>query len=174
MFMKNIIKDYVYHHYLMFNSICQAGKRFYHYVQRKQMTNLREILAHNLKEKRRNCGFSQAKLAEMVDVSTHHIATIETARNYPALDLIERMANVLDIEIYELFINPLSPPEEMEQLYQIAAKNIDQMIRESMERHSQMIRESIERHYQTTAKNIERVVGEAVEKILTDKFHTKK
>jgi DNA-binding XRE family transcriptional regulator len=45
------------------------------------MTNLRDIFAHNLKEKRRNCGFSQAKLAEMVNVSVHHIATIETARN---------------------------------------------------------------------------------------------
>jgi transcriptional regulator with XRE-family HTH domain len=100
------------------------------------MTNLREILAHNLKRKRQNCGFSQAKLAEMVNVSTHHIATIETARNYPTLDLVERMANALDIEIYELFINPLSPHEEMERLYQ------------------------------TTAKNIERVVGEAVEKVL--------
>jgi len=98
------------------------------------MTNLREILAHNLKKKRQNCGFSQAKLAEMVNVSTHHIATIETARNYPTLDLIERMANALDIEIYELFINPLSPPEEMERLYQVVAKNIDQVVAEAVEK----------------------------------------
>jgi transcriptional regulator with XRE-family HTH domain len=76
------------------------------------MTGLREILAHNLRKKRRNHGISQAKLAEMVNVSTHHIATIETARNYPTLDLVERLANALDIEIYELFIDPisLSPP----------------------------------------------------------------
>jgi transcriptional regulator with XRE-family HTH domain len=126
------------------------------------MTNLREIFAHNLKKKRQNCGFSQAKLAEMVSVSTHHIATIETARNYPTLDLVERMANALDIEIYEFFINPLSTPEEMERLYQVAAKNIDQMICESMERHCQ-----------TTAKNIEQAVGEAVEKALADKFNDK-
>jgi transcriptional regulator with XRE-family HTH domain len=96
------------------------------------MTNLREILAHNLKKKRQNCGFSQAKLAEMVNVSTHHIATIETARNYPTLDLVERMANVLDIEIYELFINPLSPPEEMERLYQVVAQNIEQVVAEAV------------------------------------------
>jgi transcriptional regulator with XRE-family HTH domain len=98
------------------------------------MTNLREIFAHNLKEKRRNCGFSQAKLAEMVNVSTHHIATIETARNYPTLDLVERMANALDIEIYELFINPLSPPEEMERLYQSVAKNIEKIVFEAVEK----------------------------------------
>ena len=97
------------------------------------MTNLREIFAHNLKEKRRNCGFSQAKLAEMVNVSVHHIATIETARNYPTLDLVERMANALDIEIFELFINPLSPPEEMERLYQTVAKDIGQIVRQAVE-----------------------------------------
>ena len=126
------------------------------------MTNLREIFAHNLKNKRRNCGFSQAKLAEMVNVSTHHIATIETARNYPTLDLVERMANALNIEIHELFINPLSPHEEMERLYQAVAKNIEQLMIESMER-----------VYQTTAKNIEQVVGEAVEKAISAKCNGK-
>jgi len=103
------------------------------------MTNVREIFAHNLKKNRQNCGLSQAKLAEKVNVSTHHIAMIETARSYPALELVERIATVLDIEIYELFIDPISPPKEMERLYQ------------------------------TVAKNIEHVVGEAIEKILADK-----
>jgi len=98
------------------------------------MTSLREIFAHNLKKKRQNRGFSQAKLAEMVNVSTHHIATIETARNYPTLDLVERMANALDIEIYELFLNPLSPHEEMERLYQTVAKNIEQVVGEAVEK----------------------------------------
>ena len=70
----------------------------------------------------------------MVNVSVHHIATIETSRNYPTLDLVERMAKALDIEIYELFINPLSPPEEMERLYQTVAKNIDQVVADAVER----------------------------------------
>jgi len=104
------------------------------------VTNIREIFAHNLKKNRRNCGLSQEKLAESVDVSTHHIAMIEIARSYPALELVERIANVLNIEIYELFINPMSPPEEMERLYK------------------------------TVAKNIEHVVGEAIEKVLSEKY----
>jgi len=119
---------------MMFNIICQARQRLYYYVESNQMTNLREIFAHNLKKKRQNCGFSQAKLAEMVSVSTHHIATIETARNYPTLDLVERMANALNIEIYELFINPLSPQEEMEYLYKEVAKNIEQIVSETIEK----------------------------------------
>ena len=118
---------------MMLYIICQAGERLYYYVESNQMTNLREIFAHNLKEKRRNCGFSQAKLAEMVNVSTHHIATIETARNYPTLDLVERMANALNIEIYELFINPLSPPEELERLYLSVSKNIEKVVSQAIE-----------------------------------------
>jgi transcriptional regulator with XRE-family HTH domain len=107
------------------------------------MTCLKEIFANNLKINRRKCGFTQAQLAEKVDVSTHHIAMLEIARNYPALELVERIAGVLDIEIYELFINPLSPPEEMKRLYQ------------------------------TVSNDIERVVGEAVEKVLSSKFDCK-
>jgi transcriptional regulator with XRE-family HTH domain len=114
--------------------ICQVKKRFYFDVEGNQMTGLREILAHNLRKKRRNFGISQAKLAEMVNVSTHHIATIETARNYPTLDLVERLANALNIEIYELFIDPLSPPAEMELLYQTVAKNIERTVGEAIER----------------------------------------
>jgi transcriptional regulator with XRE-family HTH domain len=107
------------------------------------MTNIQEIFASNLKKKRQNCGISQAKLAEMVSVSTHHIAMMEIARHSPTLDLVERMANALNIEIYELFINPLSPPEEMEHLYKEVAKSIEQ------------------------------VVGEAVEKVLAEKYNNK-
>jgi len=87
-----------------------------------------------LKEKRKNCGFSQAKLAEMVSVSTHHIATIETARNYPTLDLVERMARALDIEIYELFIEKPSPENAMERLHQSIVQDIDKVVAEAVER----------------------------------------
>jgi transcriptional regulator with XRE-family HTH domain len=80
------------------------------------MTELAEIFSKNLKENRRKRGLTQAGLAEKVDVSTHHIGMIEMCRNYPTLDLVERIANALDIEIYELFITPHSPNEELETL----------------------------------------------------------
>jgi transcriptional regulator with XRE-family HTH domain len=82
------------------------------------MTGLAEIFSKNLKENRRKRGLTQAGLAEKVDVSTHHIGMIEMCRNYPTLDLVERIANALDIEIYELFITPHSPNEELETLRQ--------------------------------------------------------
>ena len=69
------------------------------------MANLRKNFAKNLVKNRRKCGYSQAKLAELVNVSTHHIAMIELTRNFPASELIERIAEALQIEIYELFID---------------------------------------------------------------------
>ena len=118
---------------MMLYIICQARERFYHYVQSNQMTNLRDIFAHNLKAKRQKCGFTQAKLAEKVGVSTHHIAMIEIARHYPTMELVERIAATLEIEVYELFINPLSPHKELERLYQVVAKNIEQVVSQAIE-----------------------------------------
>ena len=69
------------------------------------MASLREVFVENLKKKRRFCGISQAKLAEMAEVSTHHIAMIEIGRNFPTTELIERIAKALKIEAYELFVD---------------------------------------------------------------------
>ena len=96
------------------------------------MTSLKEIFAYNLKKNRQKNGLSQAMLAEKVNVSTHHIAMIEIAQNYPAMELVERIANTLNIEFYELFINHLSPQEEMERLYETVAKDIEQIVSETV------------------------------------------
>ena len=98
------------------------------------MSTLREIFAHNLKKHRKNGGLSQEKLAERVSVSTHHIAMMEIGRSYPAMELVERIANALDIEIHELFMNPQALPKEMDRLYQAMAKNIEQVVCEAIEK----------------------------------------
>jgi transcriptional regulator with XRE-family HTH domain len=98
------------------------------------MTNLRDIFAHNLKAKRRKCGFTQAKLAEKVGVSTHHIAMIEIARHYPTLELVERIANTLDIEIYELFIVKPTPENAMEKLHDSLVCNIEKVIADAIDK----------------------------------------
>ncbi|MDR2500269.1 MAG: helix-turn-helix domain-containing protein [Treponema sp.] len=96
------------------------------------MAGLRELLAKNLKEKRRNRGLTQAELAEKAGVSTHHIGILEIARSFPTLDLVERIAAALDIEIYELFVDPHSPREELEKLRQTIVEEIKQTVAESI------------------------------------------
>jgi len=93
------------------------------------MANLKEIFAKNLKEKRRKNGLTQEKLAEKVDVSTHHIAMIELGRNFPTTELIERIASALKIEIYELFLKKaLSPSKELEQLRMEIKDDMQQLL----------------------------------------------
>jgi transcriptional regulator with XRE-family HTH domain len=82
----------------------------------EQSANLREILAKNLRENRRKCGFSQEKLAEKAGISTQYLAMIEIARKFPAADVLERIAGAMDIKVYELFLIDHSPKEELEQL----------------------------------------------------------
>ena len=80
------------------------------------MVRIREIFAQNLKIHRRKCGISQEKLAEKAKVSAHYIAILEIARSFPASDVLERIAEALDVEIYELFLDPQSPNKEFTRL----------------------------------------------------------
>jgi transcriptional regulator with XRE-family HTH domain len=99
------------------------------------MARLGKVFAQNLKKKRRQCGFTQAQLAEKADVSTHHIGMIELSRNYPTMELVERLADALNIEIYELFVEDPPPPnEELEQLRQEIKDDMKQMLDEFLEK----------------------------------------
>ena len=101
---------------LCFTSFVKNKKASIIILLGKEMADLREIFAKNLKKNRRICGFSQAKLAEMAGVSTHHIAMIELKRNFPTSDLMERIAKALNIKVYELFLESDSLPSDLEKL----------------------------------------------------------
>ena len=92
------------------------------------MAELKKLFAQNLKKKRRICGFTQANLAEKVDVSTHHIAMIELARNFPTSELIERIASALETEVYELFLEEKKTQQtELEKLRKDIKEDIHEL-----------------------------------------------
>jgi len=80
------------------------------------MKRLSTIFIRNLKEYRKKSGLTQAQLAEKVKVTPHYIGMLEMGRNFPATDLIERIAKAFNIEMYELFVESLSPAKELEKL----------------------------------------------------------
>jgi transcriptional regulator with XRE-family HTH domain len=80
------------------------------------MTNIREVLANNIKEYRRKKGFSQDKLAESAGISSQYLATVETCRKFPTPEVLERLAEALGIETYELFTLAPTPQNELEKL----------------------------------------------------------
>jgi len=67
------------------------------------MTSLRDLLAYNMKERRRILGISQTKLAEKVSTSTHYIGQIEQKNKFPSPEMLERLAVALEIDSPQLF-----------------------------------------------------------------------
>ena len=77
------------------------------------MTNLKQVLAINMKHYRKNRGLTQANLAEKANASTQYIAMIELGRKFPSLELLERIAIALEIDNLDFFSPPPFPVENM-------------------------------------------------------------
>jgi transcriptional regulator with XRE-family HTH domain len=67
------------------------------------MTELRKILSANMKTYRTELGYSQAKLAEIVNTATNYIAQIENGKRFPTDTMLEKIASALQKKGYELF-----------------------------------------------------------------------
>ena len=80
------------------------------------MANIREILAENLKNKRRKMGLTQEKLADKAGMSLQYLAMLELAHKFPSGEMLERLANALDLETHELLAVTPSANNELELL----------------------------------------------------------
>jgi transcriptional regulator with XRE-family HTH domain len=67
------------------------------------MTDIRKVLAANIKAFRKEKVLTQAKLAELAGTATHYIAMIEGCKNFPSPDMIERIAASLEKDTLDLF-----------------------------------------------------------------------
>ena len=70
------------------------------------MSKLREYLASNIKKYRKERKMTQADLADLCDTSANYIAIIEICNRFPREDMIEKIAEALKVEPFELFIKP--------------------------------------------------------------------
>ena len=92
------------------------------------MTNLRHVLALNMKKKRQILGFSQAKLAEKVNTAPTYIAMIELEKKFPSVEMLERIAKALDMDTTELFsVEPL-PEDAIKNLHKAVLQDFEQVI----------------------------------------------
>ena len=105
----------------------------------EQIRGIKEVLALNLKKNRLKLGLTQEKLSEKAQISSHYFAMVELAKKFPSANMLERLATALEIEPCELFYMPSVAENAL-----IGLKV-------------------------TVANDIERIVGDAVEKVLTDK-----
>jgi len=67
------------------------------------MTEIRRILGENMKIYRAELGYSQAKLAEIVNTAPNYIAQIENGKRFPTDTMLEKIAVALQKRSFELF-----------------------------------------------------------------------
>jgi transcriptional regulator with XRE-family HTH domain len=101
------------------------------------MTNLRQLLGANIKIYRNACKLSQAKLAEQAGTATNYISAIEAGRRFPSVEMLEKIAFVLGIDVPELFsMKPIQSDtlkkELEEQIWQSVGQNLANYITKNL------------------------------------------
>jgi transcriptional regulator with XRE-family HTH domain len=97
------------------------------------MTDIRDLLAKNIKKYRSALGFSQAELAEKVNTSTNYIGLLEIKRRFPSPEMMERLAFALGIDITELFYKELNSSDVIKTYRKAALEDIQQAISKIIE-----------------------------------------
>jgi transcriptional regulator with XRE-family HTH domain len=69
---------------------------------------MKDEFVKNLKKYRKEKNISQMALAELCDTSTSYIGQIEIGNRFPSIELIEKIAEALQIRPYLLFFTDLS------------------------------------------------------------------
>ena len=67
-----------------------------------EMQDIRKIIGNKIKVVRKNRKMTQYELAEKVGVDPKYISRIETGISYPSLSVVERIFDVLKINISQL------------------------------------------------------------------------
>lgn len=67
------------------------------------MTNIRTVLSYNMKSRRKELGLSQIELAEKTGSAANYISKIEAERQFPSVEMIEKLAEALQMDTVELF-----------------------------------------------------------------------
>lgn len=71
------------------------------------MNKFQEYLANNIKSARKRKKLTQMQLADLCETSTNYIGLMETAKRFPSVDMLEKIANALELKPQELFAEPI-------------------------------------------------------------------
>ena len=76
--------------------------------------SIKKDFGKRVKEIRTKKGITQYNLAELVNIDPKHISHIETGGSFPKADLIEKLAEALNIDYLEFFkIEHLKPRKQI-------------------------------------------------------------
>lgn len=66
--------------------------------------NTKELLGLKVKEYRKQKKITQEKLSELIGVDNGYISKLEVGQNFPSLKTLEKIADVLEVDLYKLFL----------------------------------------------------------------------
>ena len=67
--------------------------------------DLKKTLGKNIKQYRQLKGLSQEQFSELLDISQQSLSKIERGKNFLTSATLEKIPELLDISVYELFMN---------------------------------------------------------------------
>jgi transcriptional regulator with XRE-family HTH domain len=92
------------------------------------MTNIRDVLASNLRKFRQARGWSQAFLAEKAETSTNYIGMLENTVKFPSSEMIQKLAFALGIDSTDLFAKEIDPISSMRNYQKAALEDIYELL----------------------------------------------
>ena len=96
---------------------------------------LREALSLNLKKYRKIKGWSQFELAEKAEISEQTVNSIEGLRLWPSDKTLAKLANVLEVEMYRLFVHQTlaMQSETISELKHAVVKTVETLVHDTLQ-----------------------------------------
>ena len=95
---------------------------------------IRDVLALNLKKNRHKLGLTQEKLSEKAGISAHYLAMVEVSRKFPTPEMLDTLAEALEIETYQLFDVSATPEGALLHLEKSIMSNIERVVADAIDR----------------------------------------
>ncbi len=68
------------------------------------MTHIQKLFIQNLRYYRTKAGFSQLSFSEKINLSPNYLNAIENGKNFPSLEVMQKIVDTLDLLPYQLFL----------------------------------------------------------------------
>lgn len=72
------------------------------------MTHIQELFIKNLRFYRKKKNFTQLAFSERIDLSPNYLNAVENGKNFPSPEVLQKIADGLEILPYELFLENVS------------------------------------------------------------------
>ena len=89
---------------------------------------LRAIFCNNIKEFRIHNDWSQVALSQKAGVSVNFINDIESGKKWASPATMVKIANALDVQVYELLKSPSLPPDNLNSFVRKYTDNVSEAL----------------------------------------------